>query len=169
MEDHLDLLNLLIFYSNRKSMSARPSHAPRAGPNYKTMQVVDPRLIREDRQLLMRMEGDIQTFLQDTGFVFPAKYSGDFHMPSQALVMSAFRHIYHHCLDLRHVFVTDPKKEPEEVMQLMSSIMYPPSSEISKTKLTAPGSIHNWPPICGMLHWLVCIKVSPRIILYLKR
>lgn len=122
--------------------------------------MADPRPIREDRQLLMRMEAEVQDFLADTGFVFPAKYSGEFHMPSQVLVMTAFRHIYHQCIDVKYLFVAEPKKEVEEVMQLMSDIKYPLLGDLSKTKLSAPGSIHNWPPICGMLHWILCIKVS---------
>jgi SMC interacting uncharacterized protein involved in chromosome segregation len=106
------------------------------------------------------MEAEIQDFLAYTSFVFPPKYSGEFHMPSQALVMSAFRHLYHQCVDLRYVFNAEPKKEVEEVLQLLSDIKYPLISDLSKTKLSAPGSIHNWPPICGMLHWLVCLESS---------
>lgn len=142
-------------------MGARQSLAPRAGGNLKAIQTADPRPIREDRQLLQRMEMEIQNFLIDTGFVFPAKYMYEFHMPSQVLVMTAFRHIYHQCIDVKYIFVAeDLKKEIEEVMQLMTDIKYPFLSDVSKTKLSAPGSIHNWPPICGMLHWLICLKVS---------
>lgn len=124
------------------------------------MQIVDPRPIREDKAFLLRMEADIQQFLVDTGFTFPAKYGGEFHMPSQALVMSAFRHIYHECIDLKYVFNAEPRKEVEEVMQLLGDIRYPLLADLSKTKLSAPGSIHNWPPICGMLHWMICLEES---------
>lgn len=146
--------------NNRKSMGGRQSLAPRAGGNLKAMQAVDPRPVREDRQLLARMETDIQDFLTETGFVFPAKYSGKFELPPQVLVIGAFRHIYHQCIDLKYVFVAEPKKEAEEIMTVMTDIKYPHLGDISKTKLSAPGSPHNWPPICAMLHWMICIKVS---------
>jgi kinetochore protein NDC80 len=133
--------------------------APRPGGNLKAVQL-DPRPIREDRQLLAKMEGDIQDFLSDTGFVFPAKYSGDFHMPSQVLFMTAFRHMYHQCFDIKYVFNAEPKKEVEEIVMLMNEVKYPFMFDLSRTKLIAPGSIHNWPPVVGMLHWMLCVKVS---------
>lgn len=141
-------------------MGGRQSLAPRPGGNLKSTQATDPRPIREDRQLLAKMEADIQYFLSDTGFVFPAKYSGEFHMPSQVLFMTAFRHLYHQCIDLKYTFNAEPKKEVEEVMQLLSDIKYPFLSDLSKTKLSVPGSIHNWPPVVGLFHWMLCIKVS---------
>lgn len=141
-------------------MGGRQSLAPRPGVNLKSTVMMDPRPIREDRQLLAKMEADIQDFLSDTGFVFPPKYSGDFHMPSQVLFMTAFRHIYHQAIDLKYVFNAETKKEVEEIMTLLNDIKYPFLSDLSKTKLIAPGSIHNWPPVVGMLHWMLCLKVS---------
>jgi kinetochore protein NDC80 len=140
-------------------MGGRQSLAPRAAGNMKIVQAADPRPIREDRQLLARMEGEVQDFLDQTGFQFPAKYGGDFHMPSQVLFMTAFRHMYHQCIDLKYIFNAEPKKEVEEVLQLLGDIKYPFLTDLSKTKLAAPGSIHNWPPVVGMLHWMLCIKV----------
>ncbi|MCO5549630.1 hypothetical protein L7F22_003103 [Adiantum nelumboides] len=149
--------------NGRKSMG-RVSLAPRSGMGgmngKSSMQIIDPRPVREDKSYLARLEMEIQDFLVQTGFAFPAKYSGEFHMPSQALVMSAFRHLYHQCVDLRYTFSAEPKKEVEEILQLLNDIKYPLITDLSKTKLSAPGSIHNWPPICGMLHWLVCIESS---------
>lgn len=146
---------------NSKKSMGRTSLASRPGMGGKaSMQIVDPRPIREDKSYLARMEAEIQDFLAHTGFAFPPKYSGEFHMPSQALVMSAFRHLYHQCIDLRYVFSAEPKKEAEEVIQLLNDIRYPLMADLSKTKLSAPGSIHNWPPICGMLHWMVCLEGS---------
>lgn len=151
-------------------MAGRQSLAPRPGGNLKPSQPIDPRNVREDRQLLFRMETEIQDFLADTGFIFPAKYSGEFKMPSQVLVMSAFRHLYLHCFDLEYDFGDKSKKDSkppktdaekiEEVMQILTDIKYPQIGDISKTKLSAPGSSFNWPPVCAMLHWMVCIKVS---------
>lgn len=108
------------------------------------------------------MEAEIQDFLADTGFVFPPKYSGEFHMPSYALVVGSFRHIYHECIDLKYTFIAEPRKEVEEILQLLSDIRYPLIMDLSKTKLSAPGSIHNWPPVCGMLHWMIALEVSAR-------
>lgn len=150
-------------------MAARQSLAPRAGGNLPPLPV-DPRPFKENKQLLLRMGNDIQDFLTQTGFIFPPKYSGVFQMPSQALFMSAFRHIYLQCIDLEYDFGDKPKKDGkppkteaekiEEVLQILTDIKYPQLADVHKTKLTTAGSSFGWPPVCAMLHWMICLKVS---------
>lgn len=121
-------------------------------------QISDTRPLRT-KSFLDKMEREIVALLHETHFTFPARHQGGLHEPTQALFMQVFRHFYL-VLDPNHKFVQEPKKESEEMLQCLADFRYPFLGDLSKTKLSAAGSAQNWPPVCGMLHWMANLVVS---------
>jgi kinetochore protein NDC80 len=68
-----------------------------------------------------------------------------------------FRLIFHHLVELIdpwHPF--DPKARFEdEFLPALKALRYPFASQIDTKWLAAPASMHSWPFLLGMLHWLV--------------
>ncbi|KAG9007090.1 kinetochore-associated Ndc80 complex subunit ndc80 [Tulasnella sp. JGI-2019a] len=51
-------------------------------------------------------------------------------------------------------------KAEDEILILLRDLRYPLVDGISKTALTAPGSLNHWPTLLAMLHWLVTIAME---------
>lgn len=68
-----------------------------------------------------------------------------------------FRAIFHHLVELIdpwHPF--DPKvRFEDEFLPALKALRYPFVAQIDVKWLAAPASMHSWPSLLGMLHWLV--------------
>lgn len=111
--------------------------------------IKDTRPLR-DRPFQTKMRGDIYSWLQSTGY----------EISMQTLVNITgkdFRAIFHHLVELIdpwHPF--DPKvRFEDEFLPALKALRYPFVAQIDVKWLAAPASMHSWPSLLGMLHWLV--------------
>lgn len=121
----------------------------------------DPRPLR-DRQYQLKMRQDIVAQLQDTGY--------DIHPSTLANITGKdFRSIFQHLvllLDPCHPFNQSSRFE-DEFVPAMRALRYPFVSQLDPKWLAAPASMHSWPTLLGVLHWLVnMVKVSGSITLF---
>lgn len=72
---------------------------------------------------------------------------------------SIFRHLVM-IVDDEYVFLDGARLE-EEVIPALKCLEYPFLSQVDIKWLAAPASMHSWPSLLGVLHWLVDLgKVS---------
>lgn len=143
---------ILIYTNNFLSSTRRGSiwgggAAIAAPPSSQT--VKDTRPLR-DRPYQTKMRGDIYSWLQSTGY--------DISMQTLVNITGKdFRAIFHHLVELIdpwHPF--DPKvRFEDEFLPALKALRYPFVSQIDVKWLAAPASMHSWPSLLGMLHWLV--------------
>ena len=68
-----------------------------------------------------------------------------------------FRGIFEHLiglLDPAYMFGDKGRKFEDEVILLLKAHHYPFADNIDKKWLAAPASMHSWPSLLAMLHWL---------------
>ena len=68
-----------------------------------------------------------------------------------------FRGIFEHLiglLDPAYIFGDKGRKFEDEVILLLKAHHYPFADNIDKKWLAAPASMHSWPSLLAMLHWL---------------
>jgi kinetochore protein NDC80 len=111
--------------------------------------VKDTRPLR-DRPYQMKMRQDIYNWLQSTGY--------DISMQTLVNITGKdFRSIFHHLVELIdpwHPF--DPTiRFEDEFLPALKALRYPFAAQIDSKWLAAPASMHSWPFLLGMLHWLV--------------
>jgi kinetochore protein NDC80 len=96
------------------------------------------------------MRQDIHSWLQSTGY----------EISMQTLVNITgkdFRSIFHHLVELIdpwHPFDPEMRFE-DEFLPALKALRYPFAAQIDAKWLAAPASMHSWPFLLGMLHWLV--------------
>lgn len=111
--------------------------------------IKDTRPLRE-KPFQTKMRGDIYSWLQSTGY----------EISMQTLVNITgkdFRIIFQHLVELIdpwHPF--DPKvRFEDEFLPALKALRYPFVAQMDVKWLAAPASMHSWPSLLGMLHWLV--------------
>ncbi|EIM90401.1 uncharacterized protein STEHIDRAFT_75157 [Stereum hirsutum FP-91666 SS1] len=111
--------------------------------------VKDSRPLR-DRQFQVKMRQDIVTELQNSGY--------DIHPSTLANITGKdFRAIFHHLvllLDPNYPFNHSARFE-DEFLPAMRALRYPFVGQLDSKWLAAPASMHSWPSLLGVLHWLV--------------
>lgn len=113
----------------------------------------DPRNIRDKGFIIASIKLMIE-FLAKTGYEKPISQK-ILTSPSAKDFQYIFRYLY---LQLDPSYEFDKKFE-DEVLLLIKQIRYPFANDISKSQLAAVGSLHTWPVLLGMLHWLVELVV----------
>ncbi|TFY68906.1 hypothetical protein EVG20_g3376 [Dentipellis fragilis] len=103
-----------------------------------------------DRQFQTKMRQDIFNWLQET----------DYDVSMQTLTNITgkdFRGIFQHLVTLLDPFYPfDPKvRFEEEFISSLKSLAYPFVNQLDPKWLAAPASMHSWPSLLGVLHWLV--------------
>jgi kinetochore protein NDC80 len=110
--------------------------------------IKDTRPLR-DRPYQMKMRQEIHSWLQCTGY--------DISMQTLANITGKdFRAIFHHLviiLDPWHPFEPTSRFE-DEFLPALKALKYPFVTQIDNKWLAAPASMHSWPFLLGMLHWL---------------
>lgn len=121
---------------------------PGAGANHA---MKDPRSNR-DKAVQQVMRNVIFAWLQETQF------QGT--ISRQTLLSPTakdFRGIFEHLiglLDPMYTFGEKGKKFEDEVVPILKAHSYPFAESIDKKWLAAPASMHSWPSLLAMLHWL---------------
>lgn len=137
-----------LFLSSTRRGSIWGGAAAAAAPS-SSQTVKDTRPLR-DRPYQIKMRQDIHSWLQSTGY----------EISMQTLVNITgkdFRSIFHHLVELIdpwHPFDPEMRFE-DEFLPALKALRYPFAAQIDAKWLAAPASMHSWPFLLGMLHWLV--------------
>lgn len=120
--------------------------------------VKDTRPLR-DRQYQTKMRQDILSYLQSSGF--------DISMATLANIQGKdYRAIFDFLilnLDPFHPLNQNARFE-DEFVPALKAVRYPFAHQIDNKWLAAPASMHSWPSLLGVLHWLVELnKVGSRL------
>ncbi|KIK03839.1 hypothetical protein K443DRAFT_676493 [Laccaria amethystina LaAM-08-1] len=109
----------------------------------------DTRPLR-DRQYQTKMRQDILSYLQSSGF--------DISMATLANIQGKdYRAIFDFLilnLDPFHPLNQNARFE-DEFVPALKAVRYPFAHQIDNKWLAAPASMHSWPSLLGVLHWLV--------------
>lgn len=109
----------------------------------------DPRPLR-DRQYQSKMRQDILSYLQGDDF--------DISMGTLTNIQGKdYRAIFTYLLltlDPCHPLNENARFE-EQFVPALKSLKYPYAHQIDNKWLAAPASMHSWPSLLGVLHWLV--------------
>ncbi|KAG6813606.1 hypothetical protein H0H92_009223 [Tricholoma furcatifolium] len=120
-----------------------------AAPPQSSQTARDTRPLR-DRQFQVKMRQEIVAYLQESGFeISMASLSNitgkDFRAIFDFLVLT---------LDPSHPFSQNARFE-DEFVPALKALRYPFAHQIDNKWLAAPASMHSWPSLLGVLHWLV--------------
>lgn len=123
----------------------------------------DPRNNR-DKAVQQQMRNTIFSWLQESQF------QGT--ISRQTLLSPTakdFRGIFEHLINLldpMYIFGEKGRKFEDEVVPLLKACQYPFADSIDKKWLAAPASMHSWPSLLAMMHWLVelCKVKSPSLV-----
>lgn len=125
---------------------------PTPGPSHTHK---DPRNAR-DKAVQQAMRNVIWTRLQESQFQ---------GVISRQTLLSPtakdFRGIFEHFLvliDPAYKAIENGKKFEDEVINILKVLHYPFVDAIDKKWLAAPASMHSWPSLLAMLHWLAQIS-----------
>jgi kinetochore protein NDC80 len=120
--------------------------------------VKDPRPLR-DRQYQSKMRQDILGYLQN-------QLGLEITMSTLTNIQGKdYRAIFNELLlhlDPNHI-LNQPRFE-DEFVPALKAVRYPFAHQIDNKWLAAPASMHSWPSLLGVLHWLVemCKVCEPR-------
>ncbi|KAG6829987.1 hypothetical protein H0H87_009594 [Tephrocybe sp. NHM501043] len=137
--------------TRRGSMWAGGGNAP--PPSSQT--VKDTRPLR-DRHYQIKIRQEIVHYMQDAGH--------EITMASLANITGKdFRAIFDFLvvmLDPQHPFIQGARFE-DEFVPALKALRYPFAHQIDNKWLAAPASMHSWPSLLGVLHWLVEMCKAP--------
>ncbi|KIY68300.1 hypothetical protein CYLTODRAFT_421717 [Cylindrobasidium torrendii FP15055 ss-10] len=110
----------------------------------------DPRPLR-DKAYQAAMRQDILAFLQANGF--------DVNMSTLTNIQAKdYRVLFDYLIctwDERAMDGTEDKKLEQYFKETLTAFRYPFVAQIDVKWLVAPASMHSWPTLLGVLHWLV--------------
>jgi kinetochore protein NDC80 len=124
----------------------------------------DSRPLR-DRQYQTKMRQDIVSWLQSTEY--------DISMQTlMNITGKEYRNIFHYLLsmlDPGYPFDSQARFE-DEFIPALKCIRYPFVGQVDSKWLAAPASMHSWPSLLGVLHWLtVMCKVRSEELVPFRR
>ncbi|EFP81375.2 uncharacterized protein PGTG_06996 [Puccinia graminis f. sp. tritici CRL 75-36-700-3] len=148
------LFNLHSTPSANRASSVGPFQASHHGtssllPPFQTYK--DPRT--RDRKTIASWQHEVYEFLLERGYPEPLTIK-----TLQAPTTKDFQNIFKfmiQCSDHGHVWGLYGKKLEDEVIPLLKSMGYIAYDALTKSGLQAPGSMHTWPTLLAMLHWIV--------------
>lgn len=108
----------------------------------------DTRPLR-DRQFQSKMRQDIFVFLQSAGFdIAPTTLTN--------IQGKEYRTIFEFLVrDLDPGYPLSGGRFEDEFAPALKAFRYPYAHNLDNKWLAAPASMHSWPPLLGVLHWLV--------------
>ena len=143
-------------YSNARRGSIWPAGNQATAPSGSQQGGKDPRPLR-DRPFQAKMRQDVVTWLISNGYEIPPQVL-------QNITNKDCRGIFQHLitlLDPSWPFNPDGRFD-EEFTQALRAVKYPYLSQIDLRWLATPGTMHAWPSLLGLLHWLAEMgSVSP--------
>ncbi|PLW11020.1 hypothetical protein PCANC_19460 [Puccinia coronata f. sp. avenae] len=111
----------------------------------------DPR--PRDKKTLAQWQNEVYEFLLERGFKDPLSIK-TLQTPTTKDFHNIFKFIIR-CSDPYHVWGIFGKKLEEEVIPILKNLGYIAHDTLTKSGLQAPGSMHTWPQLLAMLHWIV--------------
>ncbi|WAQ84499.1 hypothetical protein PtA15_5A69 [Puccinia triticina] len=140
--------------SAHRASSVGPFQASHHGtssllPPFQTYKEPRPR----DRKTVAHWQHEVYEFLQERGYPEPLTIK-----TLQTPTTKDFQHIFKfiiQCSDPGHVWGVHGKKPEDEVIPLLKMMGYHAYDVLTKSGLQAPGSMHTWPTLLAMLHWIV--------------
>ncbi|KAH9951392.1 HEC/Ndc80p family-domain-containing protein [Amylocystis lapponica] len=108
----------------------------------------DPRPLR-DRPFQAKMRQEVVTWLISNGYDIPPQIL-------QNITNKDFRGVFQQLvtlLDPSFPFNSDGRFE-DQFMQALKGLRYPYLSQLDMRWLATPGTMHAWPSLLGLLHWL---------------
>jgi kinetochore protein NDC80 len=109
----------------------------------------DPRALR-DRQYQSKMRQDIVNWLIAHEYDISMQTLMNIHAKAYQTIFRQLIMI----IDSEYIFLDGAKLE-EEVIPALKCMEYPFLSQLDIKWLAAPASMHSWPSLLGVLHWLV--------------
>lgn len=134
--------------SRRKSAPGQPVVGGSLLPTPRTFK--DPRI--KDKRTLAVWQNDLFEFLKLRNYTESLSQK-TLQTPTTKDFQNIFRFIYT-CADPTHKWGQGGKKFEDEVIPLLKNLGYPCVDTLSKSGLQAPGSMHTWPTMLAMLHWM---------------
>ncbi|KXN82503.1 putative kinetochore protein NDC80 [Leucoagaricus sp. SymC.cos] len=108
----------------------------------------DPRPLR-DKQYQGRMRQEIFLFLQSAGFDIA-------HSTLSNIQGKEYRAVFEFLiLNLDPVYPFSAGRFEDDFAPALKALRYPYAHVLDNKWLAAPASMHSWPPLLGVLHWLV--------------
>ncbi|KAH9817116.1 HEC/Ndc80p family-domain-containing protein [Melampsora americana] len=110
----------------------------------------DPR--PRDKKIIAGWQQDVHDFLVERGYV--AITIKTLQTPTNKDFQNILKFLVQ-CSDPGHRWGMNGKKFEDEVLPLLKQMGYVAVDAISKSGLQAAGSMHTWPTMLAMLHWIV--------------
>ncbi|KAG0147273.1 hypothetical protein CROQUDRAFT_43174 [Cronartium quercuum f. sp. fusiforme G11] len=111
----------------------------------------DPR--PRDKKTVAGWQTDVYEFLIERGYMAPLTMK-TLQTPTTKDFQTIFRFVAE-CADSGLRWTANGKKFEDEVLPLLKQMGYIAVDMITKSGLQAPGSMHTWPTMLAMLHWMV--------------
>ncbi|KAG8681521.1 kinetochore-associated Ndc80 complex subunit ndc80, partial [Ceratobasidium sp. 394] len=137
------------FGGNRVSMA--PTFAP------PSMAVKDTRPIR-DKSFQSMCQHDILEYLQQRQYKYPVTLR-TLQSPTTKEFREIFIFLINDVIDPHFQWGRAGRKIEDDVILLLKDHRYRAVDSISKSGLTAVGTMHAWPAVLAMLHWLVNLSL----------
>ncbi|KNZ58383.1 hypothetical protein VP01_193g5 [Puccinia sorghi] len=118
-------------------------------PTFQTFKDPRPR----DKKTIAHWQREVYEFLQERGYQEPLTVK-TLQTPTTKDFQNIFKFIIQ-CSDPCHVWGIYGKKLEDEVIPLLKSMGYIAYDTLTKSGLQAPGSMHTWPQLLAILHWIV--------------
>jgi len=140
--------------SANRASSTGPFQASHHGassllPTFQTFKDPRPR----DKKTIAQWQREVHEFLQERGYQEPLTIK-TLQTPTTKDFHNIFKFVIQ-CSDPCHVWGIYGKKLEDEVIPLLKSMGYTAYDTLTKSGLQAPGSMHTWPQLLAMLHWIV--------------
>ncbi|KAG8748016.1 kinetochore-associated Ndc80 complex subunit ndc80 [Ceratobasidium sp. 414] len=135
--------------------SSRVSMAPTFAPT--SMAVKDIRPIR-DKSFQSMCQHDILEYLQQRQYKYPVTLR-TLQSPTTKEFREIFIFLINDVIDPHFQWGRAGRKIEDDVILLLKDHRYRAVDSISKSSLTAVGTMHAWPAVLAMLHWLVNLSL----------
>ena len=148
--------------SSRRGGMGRSSMAPTAAMTSMSQPIKDNRPIR-DKQFQILEQKQILKFLTDGQFPGTITMK-TLQSPTSKDFQSVFRWLFE-ILDPCYVLCKGNKKFDDEIIPTLKYHRYPAADQINIKWMQAVGSMHAWPSMLAVLHWmtLLCLVRGPGI------
>ncbi|QRW14785.1 HEC/Ndc80p family domain-containing protein [Ceratobasidium sp. AG-Ba] len=135
--------------------STRVSMAPTFAPT--TMPVKDTRPIR-DKAFQAACQRDILEYLQQRQYKYPVTIR-TLQSPTTKEFREIFIFLINDVIDPHFQWGRAGRKIEDDILLLLKDHKYRAVDSISKSSLAAVGTMHAWPAVLAMLHWLVNLSL----------
>ncbi|CAE6460134.1 unnamed protein product [Rhizoctonia solani] len=117
----------------------------------------DPRPVR-DKTFQLMCANEVLDYLQQRQFKYPITLK-TMLSPTNKDFQTVFIFLINDVIDPNFQWGRAGRKMEDDIILLLKDHRYRAADTISKSSLTAVGSMHTWPHVLAMLHWLVNLSL----------